>query len=302
VKGSQTSLHSYFSLALGYQACRSLLDQSLTHSCLGASPVPLHEALTSRLTPIFIFTAHKLFLPQTLRCRGRGLWHPTLGMSLKGTSPAANTEMIKPSKPANTQDDCPLFKLAAETRNQIYQLLFTKESIKTNKDGSIDLNGDTVAPSNALLRTCQQIYNESHKVYGLAYSDYPTHTFVIDMPDRNQPVPAPAVSETFFRRIKSFRVNWRADEHNKGQPLRFTSHFDKIDAEPYPWRVRVELHDEYWRGEGASDRIRIIYADTGGGVMNGCYVRWSASLVARFVQRPRDDEAWVWEADEDENW
>ena len=207
--------------------------------------------------------------------------------------------MINPSKIADAQGDCILFKLAAETRNQIYDLVYATE---TDKDGAVELNETTLPPCKDLLLTCQQIYNESHKVYGLAYSDYPTHTFVFDMPDRNQPVPAPAVSETLFRRIKSFRVNWRADEHNKGQPLRFTSHFDKIDAPPYPWRVRVELHDEYWRGKEASDRIRRIYTDTGGGVVNGYYVRWSASLVARFVQRPTDDEAWVWEADEDENW
>jgi hypothetical protein len=192
--------------------------------------------------------------------------------------------ITKPSKTANTQDDCPLFRLAAETRNEIYALVFTIGTAETNEDGSIDLNEHTVVPSNALLRTCQQIYNESRGLYRVAYHDYPaTHTFVIDMPDRKQPVPVPAVSKAFFRRIKSFRVNWRADEHNKGQPLRFTSHLDKVDPQPYPWRARVELHDNYWRGKRASKRLLKMYSDAGSHVMDGYRGRWSASLVARLV-------------------
>jgi hypothetical protein len=189
---------------------------------------------------------------------------------------------------------------------KIYALVFTIGTAETNEDGSIDLNENTVVPSNALLRTCQQIYNESRGLCRAAYHDYPaTHTFVIDMPDRKQPVPVPAVSKAFSRRIKSFRVNWRADEHNKGQPLRFTSHFLKTVSQPRPWAVRVELHDPYWRGERASKRLLGIYRDAGNNVMDGYRGRWSAHLVARLVHQGTygpENESYVWGSPGDAYW
>ena len=35
-----------------------------------------------------------------------------------------NPAAVNPSRPANTQNHCPLFKLAAETRNEIYELVY----------------------------------------------------------------------------------------------------------------------------------------------------------------------------------
>ena len=77
-------------------------------------------------------------------------------MPRKNWNPAA----VKPSKTASTQDDCPLFKLAAETRNQIYELVF---AVELGEDGSREL--EDTSESNALTRTCQQIYDESQKTY-----------------------------------------------------------------------------------------------------------------------------------------
>jgi hypothetical protein len=198
-------------------------------------------------------------------------------MPRKNWNPAA----VKPSKTVNTQDDCPLFKLAAETRNQIYELVFAFE---LGEDGSYEI--EDTSESNALSRTCQQIYSESRIMHREAYRDYPNHTFTIDLLDGQHPnaaVAAAGMSKRFFQRIKSFRVHWRADEHNKGNPLRFTSHFDKIDPQPHPWRVRVELHDEYWRGKEDGERIASNYAHSARSVMDGYCGRWPACFVAKLV-------------------
>lgn len=103
--------------------------------------------------------------------------------------------MIKPSKPADAQNDCPLFKLAAETRNKIYALVF---AVETKEDGSVQLD-DSAIGSDALVRTCQQIYSESHRMHQLAYHDYPTHTFTIDLPNQGEERPfIPALNNDFF--------------------------------------------------------------------------------------------------------
>jgi hypothetical protein len=169
-------------------------------------------------------------------------------MPAKVSNPATSAKMVNPSKPASIQDDCPLFKLAAETRNKIYELVY---AIETNEDGSVELN-ETLA-SNALTGTCQQIYNESRKIHEFAYRDLPTYTFTANVLQRDkQRVFHPDLSNNFYRRMTSFRVNWRADERNHGKPLRFTSHFDKVSpppsnwnviSQPSGWDVRVELHD-----------------------------------------------------------
>ena len=130
--------------------------------------------------------------------------------------------MKPPSKAASAHDGCHLFKLAAETRNQIYELVFT---IETNEDDSISLNEDTMVPSNALTGTCQQIYNESREMWRAAYHDYPTkRTFSIDVTDRKRPY-IPELSREFFVRMSSFCVIWRADEYNDGNPLLLTAPF-----------------------------------------------------------------------------
>jgi hypothetical protein len=154
--------------------------------------------------------------------------------------------MINPSRALNAQNGCHLFKPAAETRNQIYELLFT---IETNEDGSIEINQDTVAPSNALARTCQQIYNESHAMFKLASRDYATkYTFTVGVPNREHCIFIPAFSPNFLWGMESFRVNWRADEHNGGKPLRLTTHFWRSGGyrKWKGWNVCLQVHDKSW--------------------------------------------------------
>jgi hypothetical protein len=128
--------------------------------------------------------------------------------------------MIDPSKSADAQGDCILFKLAAETRNQIYELVFL---IEPKKDGGIKL--EKPPAGSALTMTCQQIYNGSHKMYSWATRNYHSNTFTLDVLDRKQGLSVPRMGRAFFHHMKSFCVTWRADEHNNGKPLRFTSHF-----------------------------------------------------------------------------
>ena len=216
------------------------------------------------------------------------------------SNPATSAEMVNPSKTASTQDDCPLFKLAAETRNEIYELVY---AIETKEDGSIEL--DDTTGSNALARTCQQIYYESRGLHKEAYRLYPHYTFTLNVLDRGKHDPfSPALRKEFFRQMISFRVNWRADEHNQGKPLRFTTHFDKTyppreegklfrfaspdDGVDYQrWTIRLELHDEYWRGKEAGDElIRGLRS-----VMNDYYAMGSdqpqfiAARVTQIIER-----------------
>jgi hypothetical protein len=197
--------------------------------------------------------------------------------------------MIKPSKPANTQDDCPLFKLAAETRNAIYALVFATE---TQEDGSVKL--DDIPADNALTRTCQQIHLESHKMHKLASHNYPSHTFTLDVPDRKEGLSVPRLSNTFFQRMTSFRVTWRADERNNGKPLRFTSHFRNWSPDRSSWSVRVKLHDKYWRGKEAGDRLAGTYARVGRIVMNGWCGEWFASSVSYALCPGQEEEESIW--------
>jgi len=79
----------------------------------------------------------------------------------KPLSPAASSDLgtMIPSKEVNSQDACPLFKLAVELRNEIYSLVFAVET--NGEDGSIELNESTAAPSKALVMTCQVIRSET---------------------------------------------------------------------------------------------------------------------------------------------
>lgn len=155
--------------------------------------------------------------------------------------------MKPPSKAASAHDGCHLFKLAAETRNQIYELVFT---IETNEDDSISLNEDTMVPSNALTGTCQQIYNESREMWRAAYHDYPTkRTFSIDVTDRKRPY-IPELGREFFVRMSSFCVIWRADEYNDGNPLLLTTSFSRLfdsGSDRGDWETHVDIHDKTWR-------------------------------------------------------
>jgi hypothetical protein len=165
--------------------------------------------------------------------------------------------MMKPSRALNAQADSPLFKLAAETRNQIYELLFT---IETNEYGDVELSKAT-APSNALAGTCQKIYNESNAMFELAACDYPTkYNFVITVRSRENRVPISNFSSKFFYDINAFRVNWRADEHNGhngGKPLHLTTYFRRygdIRYKGHDLHVHVEVHDRFWTPRPGSGR------------------------------------------------
>jgi hypothetical protein len=201
------------------------------------------------------FLCHTQFsLPPTALCDIAVALTPTIARNLPqaplrpGPAPTMTPSRVKVK---DAQSECPLFKLAPETRNEIYALVF---AVKTQEDGSVELANFTT--DNALTRTCQQIYDESHKMYQSTSRDYPSNTFTFDVLDRMDALASiPHVSMHFFDQMTSFRVNWRADEHNQGKPLHFTTHFKKEGPRCRCWSVRVELHDEFWLGERAVENI-----------------------------------------------
>ncbi|KAK5130528.1 hypothetical protein LTR08_001958 [Meristemomyces frigidus] len=65
-------------------------------------------------------------------------------------------------------DSCPLLKLAAELRNDIYEMAFTSDD-----DDGVGVDLETAAgPSKALLLTCRQIYNEARIIHKQAHQRY----------------------------------------------------------------------------------------------------------------------------------
>jgi hypothetical protein len=156
--------------------------------------------------------------------------------------------MTRPSKPADAQEDCPLFAIAPELRNRIYTLVF---AVETSEDGSIRLDATTNPPSKALAMSCQRIHNETLAMYRAAYRSFPAHTFTIDMNYRTLP---PNISRSLgndiISRINSIRVTWYVQEFYKNETLRFTTHFDR-DARFHAFTVQLKLHDGdgYWRGK-----------------------------------------------------
>jgi hypothetical protein len=146
---------------------------------------------------------------------------------LPSAAAAASSDLgtMVPSKEVNSQDGCPLFKLAVELRNEIYSLVFAAE---TNEDGSIEIDESMALPSKALVMTCQVIRSETHAIYKAAYNNYPKHTFTLIEPDRGgRYAPfVPTLSNDLLARLRSIRVHWRADKQNKGKPLRLTTHFE----------------------------------------------------------------------------
>jgi hypothetical protein len=77
-------------------------------------------------------------------------------------------------KEVNTQGACPLFKLTAELRNEIYFLVFTAET--NADDDSVELNERAATPSMSLTMTCQVIRSETRAMYKAAYQKYPKHS------------------------------------------------------------------------------------------------------------------------------
>jgi hypothetical protein len=192
-------------------------------------------------------------------------------------------------KERDAQKECPLFKFAPETRNEIYALVF---AAKTQEDGSLKL--EKVPADNALTRTCQQIYDESHKMYELASRDFPSsYTFTIDVLDRKDALASiPDVSMQFFMQMTSFRVNWRADDRNQGKSFRFTSHFQKRKPGFQYWSVGVDMHDEHWLGELHGNRMLISLRTIGTRAMYGHSS--FASRVSRAVHGHPGQEDQIW--------
>jgi hypothetical protein len=212
--------------------------------------------------------------------------------------------MINPSKTADAQGDCILFKLTAETRKQIYDLVYAAE---TDKDGAVELNEATLPPYKDLLLTCQQVYNESRKVYKAAYRDYPVK-LTIDIANRESLPFIPALDNKLLRRMESLVVTWRADEHNKGKPLRFTSEFNFEKWLGGVPGVSVDMNDKYWRGPQDADSVCYSYRGLGRTWMNKFY--WShlhpssdmedirdglAHAISVAVYAPKEDEAFIWD-------
>jgi hypothetical protein len=81
----------------------------------------------------------------------------------------------------------------------------------------------------------------------------------------------------------------------EGKLLRFTSPYDYVD--PQRWTFRLELHDEYWRGKEAGDKLLKTFSRT----MNDYYVVGSdqpeffAARVTRAVYRGPESEQRIWD-------
>jgi hypothetical protein len=148
--------------------------------------------------------------------------------------------MAKATKEASAQDACPLFKLAPETRNQIYSLVFAAETNKED-DESIELNESTAPPSKDIILTCQLIRHEAEAMYKATYRRYPEHVFTLNVPFRRVVTFVPSLSNDIFSRINVIRATFQAGEHT-GVVSRFTAHFTRIN-EPRLWDIRVEMHD-----------------------------------------------------------
>ena len=211
------------------------------------------------------------------------------GIHHRNLSGLATTMTPSKVKEKDAQNECPLSKLAAETRNDIYALVFT---IERQEDGSVKL--EKIPADNALTRTCQQIYDESHKMYELASPDCPSsYTFTIDVLDRKNALASiPDVCVDFFLEMTSFRVNWRADDCNQGKPLRFTSHFRKRKLGSHYWSVDVDMHDEFRFGELAGNRLLSSLGTIGTRAMYGHSS--FASRVSRAVYGDPGQEDWIW--------
>jgi hypothetical protein len=172
--------------------------------------------------------------------------------------------MVNPSKPADTQGNCIFFKLAAETRNQIYGLVYATD---TNEDEAVELNETTFSPCKDLLLTCQEVHNESRKMYQAAYRNYPIK-FTIDIASRRSLPFIPALDNRLWRRMKEPVVTWRAGERNKREPLRFTATFNFGKEFQGGCKAWVDTKDTYWRGKRHIDNICLDYRKNGERVMS----------------------------------
>lgn len=148
--------------------------------------------------------------------------------------------------------------MAVELRDEIYAMAFAAE---TNDDDSIELYA-AQPPSKALVMTCRVIRSETHAMYRAAYQSYPKHTFTLDVDEYDHSCayapPVPDLSNDLFAHMVSIRLHWRANERHKGDPIQFTSHLDRNDHH-HRWTSRVELHDNYWRGQDCADRLMRWY-------------------------------------------
>lgn len=193
-------------------------------------------------------------------------------------SPYTKTErhpppnMANPPKliKANPQNDSPLFRLAAETRNQIYELVYASA---TNEDGSIELNEATAPPSKALTLTCRQINYEAHEMYKAFYRNYPKHDFTLTVPNQIRRPYVPKISNDIFSRIDAIRVDWtipstfsiRTTLAQDGidrdmAPLRFIAYFTRVDK-PERWTVQVEMPDGHCTDSQQTDTHIVPYIE-----------------------------------------
>jgi hypothetical protein len=149
--------------------------------------------------------------------------------------------MVKSTQEASAQDACPLFKLAPETRNQIYSLVFAAET-KQEDDESIELVRSTASPSKGIIMTCQLIRHEAQAMYKAVYRAYPEHVFTLDIPCRWTGTFIPSLNNDIFSRIKIIRATFQAGER-AGVMNRFTAHFTRVNG-PRLWDIQVEMHDQ----------------------------------------------------------
>lgn len=84
-----------------------------------------------------------------------------------------------PSMVWQMQQECPLFSLSAEPRNEIYWLVF---AVKNSPDEPINLKA-TEPPTSNLSTTCQRIHQESQGLYHRARREYFSREFTLAIPE-----------------------------------------------------------------------------------------------------------------------
>lgn len=153
--------------------------------------------------------------------------------------------------PVNDQHNSPLFKLAPELRNTIYNLVFSTTS---NDEGTIDFD-DTTPPAKALISTCQLLYQESHGIYKTAFREYCNHEFVIRKDCLGSPYCETLGNEVLLH-ITRVRVVFDASLHNRGEPWQFIINLIKEDPSRAVWKASASVHGTHFQGPAEDERRR----------------------------------------------
>lgn len=157
----------------------------------------------------------------------------------------------------SSQDGSPLFKLPPELRNNIYALVF---SVKSNDDGTIDLDANAEPPSKTLILTCQTIFAESYGIYEASMheycdsefvvNDYLTHSFFLD-----------PIYNPFLLHLTRVRVTYNASAANYNRPWLFVFSFRKQLHNMFraSWQVSISVIGTHHDGAVADEELRLRF-------------------------------------------